>query len=139
MVLRQSPQAGMHLLVLCEVQRGHACNRLVVRSQHSHPIASSTFANVGIKGPPANNTFLVEFGFDIRFGDSRLAGSECQIYSTSVSIPPPTLKTLLIVYLKARRLDSAGASRVRLPRRDACGLPRRRRPRGDKGNWFAPR
>jgi hypothetical protein len=25
--------------------------RLVVRFQHSHPIAASTFANVGIKGP----------------------------------------------------------------------------------------
>jgi hypothetical protein len=27
---------------------------LVVRFQHSHPISASTFANVGIKGPPAN-------------------------------------------------------------------------------------
>src|SRR4029077_1512344 len=44
---------------------------LVVRFQHLHPIASSTFANVGIKGPLANDTFLVEFGFGIRFADSR--------------------------------------------------------------------
>src|ERR1700736_3006618 len=29
------------------------CPRLVVRSQHSHPIAAGTFANVGIKGPLA--------------------------------------------------------------------------------------
>jgi hypothetical protein len=28
--------------------------RLVVRFQHSHPIAASTFANVGIKGPLEN-------------------------------------------------------------------------------------
>src|SRR5262249_30789568 len=27
---------------------------LVVRFQHSHPIAAGTFANVGIKGPPEN-------------------------------------------------------------------------------------
>src|SRR6266513_3010955 len=55
---------------------------LVVRFQHSHPIASSTFANVGIEGPLANDTFLVEFGFDIRFADSRPWGSEWQIHST---------------------------------------------------------
>jgi hypothetical protein len=28
--------------------------RLVVRFQHSHPLAAGTFANVGIKGPPEN-------------------------------------------------------------------------------------
>jgi hypothetical protein len=34
--------------------------RLVVRFQHSHPIAASTFANVGIKGPLEKILILVE-------------------------------------------------------------------------------
>ena len=55
---------------------------LVVRFQHSHPAASSTFAKVGIKTTTGKYTFLVEFGFDLRFADTRPGGSECQIHST---------------------------------------------------------
>jgi hypothetical protein len=33
----------------------------VVRFQHSHSISTGAFANVGIKGPPEEILFLVEF------------------------------------------------------------------------------
>jgi hypothetical protein len=39
-----------------------------------HPVAAITFANVKIKGTPANISFSRSFGFDIRFSDKRPEG-----------------------------------------------------------------
>jgi hypothetical protein len=47
---------------------------LAIRFQHSHPFAAGIYANVGIKGPLANMSLLVELGFDIRYSNVRLGG-----------------------------------------------------------------
>jgi hypothetical protein len=45
---------------------------MVVRCQHSHPVAADTFADVGIKGPPAKyvsgGASDLTFAFDIATG-----------------------------------------------------------------------
>src|ERR1700722_10508874 len=48
------------------------------------PFAAGTFANVRIKGPPANNGSEWSFGFDIRLSDSRLDAGEYQIHSARI-------------------------------------------------------
>src|ERR1700731_5275715 len=56
---------------------------LVVRFQHSHPVAASTFANVGIKGPLAqyDSSGALDLTFALRVCGKH--GSERQIRSTS--------------------------------------------------------
>jgi hypothetical protein len=60
-----------------------ACILLVVRFQHSHPIAASTFANVGIKGPLEiiDSSGALDLTFALRVCGQQ--GSERQIRSTS--------------------------------------------------------
>jgi len=61
---------------------------LAVRFQHSHPVAASRCANVGIKGPPANHAFLGGV-LDVTLVSRTHGqlGNECQIHSTNAGRP----------------------------------------------------